>query len=134
MKKITLTLALCGLAALLSSCGGSYRKVQSMEEQMSPYTCAGLHVKHAQWHFVDDFGQQVDVMGSCAKGMKHGTFEFAVGGQLVAKTKYIKDNESYTTCLVMGKTRTNLNECMKLRAANAPAQSAPMPNVNAQQF
>ena len=42
MKKITLTLALCGLAALLTSCGGSYRKaaegVTVVSKDVAPVT------------------------------------------------------------------------------------------------
>ena len=118
MKKITLTLALCCLAAFLTSCGGNYRKIQTAQEQSSPYTCEGLHMRNAQWHFTDDFGQNVDVVGSCAKGMKHGTFEFYIDRQLVAKTKYIRDAEHKTTCLAQGKTRLDLNTCMTIKAEN----------------
>lgn len=130
MKKISLILALGSIAAVLTACGGSYSRTQTLEQQNAPFNCAGLHVKNAQWHFVDDFGQRVDVMGSCHAGMKHGTFDFVVNGKLVAKSKFIKDSERKTTCLVMGKTRTNLINCMQLNAAqgqnNLQMQQAPM--------
>ena len=116
MKKIVLTLTLCGLAAALTSCGGNYRRMQSMEEQNAPYTCAGLHMRNAQWHFTDDYGQKVDVVGNCVKGMKHGTFEFYVDRTLIAKTKYIRDVENKTACLAKGKTRLDLSTCMKIKA------------------
>ena len=135
MKKISLILALGSIAAVLTACGGSYSRTQTLEQQNAPFNCAGLHVKNAQWHFVDDFGQRVDVMGSCHAGMKHGTFDFVVNGKLVAKSKFIKDSERKTTCLVMGKTRTNLINCMQILASQtqnapmmqpAPVQQAPM--------
>lgn len=116
MKKFALTLLLCGIAATLSACSGNYKKMQTVEQQNAPYTCAGLHMRNAQWHFDDDYGQHVDVIGNCAKGMKHGTFEFYIEGQLIAKTKYIRDNENKTTCLAQGKSRLDLNSCMKIKA------------------
>ena len=135
MKKISLILALGSIAAVLTACGGGYSKVQTLEQQNAPFNCAGLHIKSAQWHFIDDYGQRVDAMGSCHAGMKHGNFEFIVNGQLVAKTKFSKDREAKTTCLVMGKTRTNLSNCMQILASQtqnapmmqpAPVQQAPM--------
>ena len=118
MKKFIITIALCSIAALLCSCGGSYRTVQTPEEQSKPYSCIGLHTKRAQWQFVDELGQNVSAMGSCIKGMKHGQFEFFVNGKMVAKTKFSRDGEVKTACYAMGQTRMNLNECMKVNAAN----------------
>ena len=66
----------------------------------------------------------VDVIGSCAKGMKHGTFEFYIDRQLVAKTKYIRDVENKTTCLAQGKTRLDLNTCMKIKAENKASKAS----------
>ena len=137
MKKFPLILALGSIAAVLIACGGNYSRAQTFEQQNSPFNCVGLHLKNAQWHFVDDFGQRVDVMGSCHAGMKHGTFQFIVNGQLVAKTKFSKDSERKTTSLVMGKTRTNLINCMQLNAAqaqnNPQMQQAPMQQAPVQQ-
>lgn len=138
MKKISLILILCGIAATLIACGVSYKHTQTIEEMSQPYTCAGLHMKQAQWRFLDDFGQQVNVTGSCKKGMKHGNFEFIVNGNLIAKTKYSHDVETKTTCVVMGKTRTNLNNCMQMNAAqyknnNQQMQQPPMQQTPVQQ-
>ena len=133
MKKIALALILCGVAASLTACGGNYRRMQSIEEQNAPYTCAGLHMRNAQWHFVDDFGQRVDVIGQCNRGLKHGTFEFYVERQMIAKTKYVRDNEAKTTCLVQGKSKLDLNTCMKynaeLKLKEAAASQNAIPNV-----
>ena len=123
MKKIILAIALGSLAALLTSCGGSYKKVQSPEDQ-AQFTCVGLHTKRAQWHFVDELGQNVSAQGSCIKGMKHGQFEFFVNGKMVAKTKFGKDREIKTACLAMGKTKMNLNDCMKVNASNNNPQGS----------
>lgn len=123
MKKLAITIALGSLAVLLTSCGGSYKKVQSPEDQ-AQFTCVGLHTKRAQWHFVDELGQNVSAMGSCIKGMKHGQFEFFVNGKMVAKTKFSHDGEVKTACYAMGQTRMNLNECMKVNAANNNSQGS----------
>ena len=124
MKKIILAIALGSLAALLTSCGGSYKKVQSPEDQSKPFNCEGLHTKRAQWNFVDELGQNVSAQGACHKGMKHGQFEFFVNGKMVAKTKFSKDREIKTACLAMGKTKMNLNDCMKVNASNANSQGS----------
>ncbi|MBR4348266.1 hypothetical protein [uncultured Fibrobacter sp.] len=118
MKKIITAITLCSLAALLCSCGGSYRTVQTPEEMTKPFSCTGLHVSNATWHFVDELGQNVDVQGHCAKGKKHGQFEFYIQGKMIAKTKFTRDVENKTTCYAMAQTRMNLNDCMKINASN----------------
>lgn len=129
MKKLlTLSIAF-GIAATLTACGGSYRKTQTLEEQTMPMSCVGLHTKHAQWHFTDDFGQQVDVSGACHAGKKHGQFEFIVAGKKIAVTKFVKDEEIKTACSAGGeKTRLNLENCMRKNASlNAQATPAEAP-------
>lgn len=123
MKKLAIAIAFGSLAVLLTSCGGSYKNVQSPEDQ-AQFTCTGLHTKRAQWNFVDELGQNVSAQGACHKGMKHGQFEFFVNGKMVAKTKFSKDREIKTACLAMGKTKMNLNDCMKVNASNANSQGS----------
>lgn len=122
MKKASLLIILSLCAILLTSCGG-YSKRQTPEQQAQPMSCAGLHMRGAQWHFTDDFGQVVDVVGTCKKGRKHGNFTFTVGGNLIAKSKFGKDQEKKTTCLAGGKkTRTPLEQCMQANAQNTAPQ------------
>lgn len=135
MKKIINLLVISGIALITASCA-SYVRVQTTENQSTAFDCTGLHLKQGSWHFTDDFGQNVLVTGSCAKGMRHGTFDFYVDNEQVARTKFIHNVENKTTCFVNGsKARLDLNNCMKLHAS---AESKPnyngAPNVNAQQF
>lgn len=126
MKKIILTATALSIAATLTACGGSFRKVQTPAEMQQPMNCTGLHMKNATWMFTDDFGQQVTVTGTCKKGQKHGNFTFKVGEKTVAVTKFVKDIENKTACTATNeKTRTPLEECMKqfneLNSNNAAA-------------
>ena len=110
---------LCTAAALLSSCSSSY--YERSQDEMSknrPYNCDGLHVKQAEWHYVDSFGQVVDTRGRCYKGMKQGAFDFYVNGIKVATTKYERDAEVYTSCYVKGLQTINLQTCMGVSATN----------------
>lgn len=115
-----LTIALMSFAmTLLSSCGGTYYdKTQSDFSRNRPFNCSGLHVKQAEWHYTDSFGQIVDTRGRCYKGLKHGTFDFYVNGFKVATTKYERDAEVYTSCYVKGKQTLNLETCMRASASN----------------
>lgn len=131
MKKTATLLILALSAVLLTSCG-SYSKHQTPEQQAQPMSCAGLHMRGAQWHFTNDFGQTVDVVGTCKKGRKHGNFAFTVNGQVIAKTKFGKDVEKKTTCMVGGqKTRTPLEQCMQANAQNAVPQGSAVSDAEA---
>ncbi len=122
MKKIILLAMAMPLTLSLIACGGSYRKVQTAEETMLPFNCSGLHMKNAQWHFTDEFGQQIDATGACHAGRKHGQFNFYMKGTMVAKTKFVKDSEAKTTCVIAGKDeRSTLQQCMQ-KHANLNAQ------------
>lgn len=125
MKKIILTTAILSIAASLTACGGSYKKTQTIEEMQQPMNCAGLNMKRAQWSFVDDFGQQVEVTGTCKKGMKHGNFTFSVGGNKIAVSKFIKDQENKTSCFANGeKSRIDLQSCMQKNSESSVAPAA----------
>lgn len=119
LKKIQVLTFLCVAMALLCSCGGSYyERSQSEASKNRPYNCDGLHIKMAEWHYLDSFGQVVDTRGRCYKGMKHGNFDFFVNGIKVATTKYEKDAEVYTSCFVKGMQTIDLQTCMRVSANN----------------
>ena len=132
MKKFLLVPLTCGLATLLNACSEGFDRAQTMQQMNSPYSCIGLHQKHAQWHFVDDFGQRVDATGNCVRGMKHGTFEFYVNGLLASKVKFIKDEERKSICFFGGKQTMNLISCMSLWANSwqQPPMVQPMPDYD----
>ena len=102
------------IAMLLCSCGG-YLTRQSPESMNSPVDCDGYHVKTATWHFMDNQGEQYNIMGRCVKGQKHGNFDFFVNGQLIARTKYTRDMEVKTKCYIKGVSAGNLDHCLSMR-------------------
>ena len=119
LKKLQVLSFLCFAMALLCSCGGSYyERSQDEGSKNRPYNCDGLHIKQAEWHYVDSFGQVVDTRGRCYKGMKHGNFDFFVNGIKVATTKYERDAEVYTSCFVKGLQTIDLQTCMRASASN----------------
>ena len=117
MKK-TILLPILALAALsLTACGGSFANTQTTEQRSKPLDCTGLHMKNAQWHFTDANGNTIDANGACHKGMRHGNFEIFMSGKKVAVTKFIKNNESKTSCFANGtKSHTMLDQCLALAA------------------
>ena len=81
------------------------------------------------------FGQKVDVIGKCTRGMKNGNFDFYVNGIQVARTKFSRDEEIKTKCFINGVQTYNLYTCMSINAngmnpnvqgsGQAPAVQAP---------
>lgn len=132
MKKIILiAFALCTMLTL-SACGGKFAKQQTPEQMAQPMNCAGLHMRNATWNFTDNYGQAVVAVGTCKKGMKHGNFVVSVNGTNVAKSKFSKDAEVKTTCLVGGnKIRTTLDLCMQANAQNTAPQGAEVSDAEA---
>ena len=126
MKKTTTLFALGATALLISACASGFNKHQTVEQTMQPFNCFGLHMKNAQWHFVDDFGQSVDATGTCKKGMKHGNFQFFINNELVAKVKYSRDNEVQTYCAQTPGIPKSLAACMEYTARNSAVNQAPI--------
>jgi len=111
---------------LFSSCASAYyNRQQDQASKFRPCDCTDLHLNHAEWHFIDQFGQKIDATGKCTKGMKNGTFDFYSNGILIARTKFSRDTEVKTKCYVKGMQTYNLYYCM---SANANAQG--LNNVN----
>lgn len=122
MKKIILALSIAFCAIALTSCGG-FSKQQTAEQMNQPMNCAGLNMRNATWHYTNEFGQAINVTGTCKKGRKHGNFKVYANGQQIATSKFGKDIEKKTTCLVGGqKTRISLLGCMQANAQNAVPQ------------
>lgn len=121
MKKILLGLLTCSSVFFLTSCGGSFQREQTNFDRSRPCDCENLHLNHAEWHFKDAQGRQIDATGRCTKGMKHGEFRFHVNGNLVAKTKFSADLERKTYCY-LNKQSTTLQQCMSLVPQNVQQQ------------
>ena len=120
-------LAFIGLIAIaLCSCA-SYKKEQDQGSINGPVNCDGYHVRTATWHFMDNQGLQYDVIGRCVRGMKHGTFDFLINGQLAARTKFVRDAEVKTYCFVKRAKVGNLDHCLTANNA-AMKQSNYRPN------
>ena len=115
--KIILPL-LAAIAFFLTACGGNYARTQSDIQRNGPIDCGGLHTKQGQWHFTDENGLVLDVTGVCAKGQKHGEFDYYANGKLIAKTKYSHDEELKTACLAKGKSKIPNKQCLALAAQN----------------
>ena len=116
MKKIVFSLALSRVAMQLTSCG-NYARQQTPEQMSTPFICEGLHVKRAQWDFVDDYGLKIHVDGRCHSGQRHGQFNFFYNNRQLAKTKFVNDREVKTACKVQGREiSTNLENCMNMHA------------------
>lgn len=109
----------------LCSCSSAYLREQDEASKYKPCDCTDYHINHAEWHYIDRFGQKVDVTGKCSKGMKHGNFDFYVGGILVARTKFSRDEEVKTRCYVKGIQTYNLYTCMNINANGINATVAP---------
>lgn len=127
MKKTVAFLVLGTSVLMLTSCGGGkFQKFQTSEQMNTPFNCSGLHMRNAQWHFVDDFGQTVDAIGTCKKGMKHGNFKFSINGTVVAKTKYNKDIEIKSVCMLDPKNSVSFAFCMEQTAKSNIANIEPV--------
>ena len=70
------------MLAWMTSCS-SYNKHQDEADKNGPVDCVDLHVRNAEWHFIDR-GVRFDVFGTCKKGMRHGNFRFFADGHEVA--------------------------------------------------
>lgn len=135
-KKLCCVAMACATSLLLSSCAGSYDRYQEESDKYKPCNCDGYHMNHAEWHYVDRFGQKVDVIGKCTRGMKNGNFDFYVNGIQVARTKFSRDEEIKTKCFINGVQTYNLYTCMSINANGmnpnvqgnnqAPAVQAPV--------
>lgn len=115
IKKACIFALIGATTILFSSCGG-YLRQQDYNSINRPCDCTGYHLKNAVWHYTDRFGQNVDVVGKCSKGMKHGNFDFFVGGMQVARTKFSRDEEIKTKCFIGNGQTYNLYTCMNLNA------------------
>lgn len=116
MKKTLILVAISLVAALFTSCS-SYNNFQTTEQMSQPFICTGLHLKNAQWNFVDDYGVKIHVDGRCHAGRRHGQFNFFEGNRMLAKTKFSKDKEIKTACILpAGQKSTTLEECMNIHA------------------
>lgn len=134
LKKIVTTAAISALAAFtLSACGG-YSNIQTDQQRQAMPFCGGLHLKSASWNYVDQFGNNIFVNGSCNKGMKHGNFTYMMDGKLIATVKYSRDGELKTSCQATGKKyRSTLDACL-VDAANAKAAAMQQPQQQPQQY
>jgi len=124
---IALAVTVTSLLAL-SSCATYERGLDSSPMYGLP-NCSGLHMRNATWYYNDAYGNRVDVIGRCAKGMMHGNFEYSVNGVLAAKTKFIRDQEYKTACFVGRKHRSMLYACMNeatVQTANYQRQAVPV--------
>ncbi len=123
MKKTLVLITISLVAALTISCS-SYAKHQTPEQMSTPFICTGLHMKNAQWDFVDDYGVKIHVDGRCHAGRRHGQFNFYYNNKMLAKTKFVKDKEVKTTCITpKGQMATSLEGCMNMHA-NARNQAS----------
>lgn len=112
----------------LSSCAG-YEYSQGSGPMYGLPNCASLHMRNATWYYNDAYGNRVDVVGRCSKGMMHGNFEYSVNGVLAAKTKFVRDQELKTACFVGRKHRSMLYACMNeatAQTANYQRQATPV--------
>lgn len=133
LKRIVTIAAISALAAFtLSACGG-YSNIQTDQQRQAMPFCGGLHLKSASWNYVDQFGNNIFVNGSCNKGMKHGNFTYMMDGKLIATVKYSRDSEHKTSCQATGKKyRSTLDACL-VDAANAKAAAMQQPQQQPQQ-
>ncbi|MCF0214847.1 MAG: membrane lipoprotein lipid attachment site-containing protein [Fibrobacteraceae bacterium] len=109
MKKIIFA----ALSALTLTACSSYERHQTPDRVNAPMDCAMLHMRGAQWNYVDQYGNNVTAQGVCNKGRKHGNFAIYVDGAMVAKVKFSKDAEQKTACLVGGQHRSTFAKCME---------------------
>lgn len=100
-----------GALLVLAGCA-MYSTVQTNAMMNRPPSCDDLHVHYAQWDYSDGFGNNFHTVGRCVKGMMHGEFSYMMNGTLVAKTKFIRNVESKTTCFVGKKHSSLLNYCL----------------------
>ena len=110
---------------LLCSCGGSYLRYQDEASKNQPCNFSGYHVNNANWHFVDNLGQDILATGRCYKGMKHGNFDFFVNGTLVARTKFSRDREQSTRCIIENLRNADLQTCLTAYAQPQPQYNNP---------
>jgi len=129
IKKTCGLALICATAMLFSSCGG-YLRHQDYNSMNRPCDCTGYHMNHAVWHYTDRFGQTVDVVGKCTRGMKNGNFDFFVDGIQVARTKFSRDEEIKTKCLISGGQVYNLYTCMNLSAQQKASMNGGNNNAN----
>lgn len=116
MKKTFILIAISLVAAVITSCS-SYAKHQTIEQMNTPFDCTGLHMKNAQWDFVDDYGLKIHADGRCHAGRRHGQFNFYHNNKMLAKTKFVKDKEVKTSCMIEGRQMaTSLESCMNMHA------------------
>lgn len=99
------------MLAWMTSCS-SYNKHQDEADKNGPVDCVDLHVRNAEWHFIDR-GVRFDVFGTCKKGMRHGNFRFFADGHEVAVVKYSKDSEVKVKCAIAKNSMpVSFQECL----------------------
>lgn len=134
LKKIVTTAAISALAAFTLSACGSFSKVQTEQQKHAMPFCGGLHINNATWDYTDQFGNQIHVIGDCRKGMMHGGFTYMMDGKLVAKSKFSKNSEIKTSCVVNDKKYySTLAACLN-DAANAKGAAQQQAQQPEQQY
>jgi hypothetical protein len=115
-----------GALFVLTGCA-SYSMVQTPTMKDRPPSCEDLHIHYAEWNYKDTFGNDYHTVGRCVKGMMHGEFSYMMNGNLIARTKYTRNAEVKTVCLV-GKKHASLlsyclNEAVQTQGRHPDAQS-----------
>ena len=100
-----------GALFVLTGCA-SYSMVQTPTMKDRPPSCEDLHIHYAEWNYKDTFGNDYHTVGRCVKGMMHGEFSYMMNGNLIARTKYTRNAEVKTVCLVGKKHASLLSYCL----------------------
>lgn len=105
--------------SLFAVSGFCYTKADHLPSDLAFGDCGDYHVKHASWTTKAKFKgstHQLDLIGRCTGGQKHGQFQLFFDNLFIGKAKIVRENSVSAKCYD-GKNNLiaeakNLNGCI----------------------